>query len=359
MIFMIAGEASGDLLGSLVLSALMEQKKDLDVIGIGGPLMRAQGLHPTSLTEELQIMGFTDIARNFPHLLKVFRKTLRAILHLNPEIVVTIDYPGFNLRLAKALRKRGFKGKICHIVCPSVWAWGKKRIQTLAKNYDLLLTLFPFEKPLFEKTSLHVETIGHPLTQAIPYEPSLDKNTIAFFPGSRLHEIERNLPFYLRLIQKLDPKFKPIISLSHEKYRPIIQKMAGSLPLLSPEEMKKQKPMLAVAKCGTIILELALRGIPTVVTYAMSFWDIALAKWLFRIHLPYYSLPNLILNRPLFPELIGPALTDQNLFKTVSSFLDSEDNQHLCRLECQELREKLRPEKDPSQRAASLILSLL
>ena len=356
---MIAGESSGDLLGSLILESLFHERKDLDIIGIGGPLMRAHGLYPVIPMEELQVMGFVDIAKNLPHLIKIFQKTLNTILLLNPKVVVTIDYPGFNLRLAKALKRRGYKGKLCHVVCPSVWAWGKRRIQALAENYDLLLTLFPFEKPLFQATSLHVETIGHPLTQIVSYEETLEDELVALFPGSRQHEIKRNLPFLLRLIPKLDPRLKFIISLSHEKYRPLIQKMAGPIPLALPSEMKKQKPMLAIAKCGTIVLELALRGIPTIVIYAMSSWDIALAKWLFRIHLPYYSLPNIILNRPLFPELIGPQLTDQNLFNITASLLNSAEKRLLCHRDCETLRKQLHSAEDPVKKAASLILTLL
>ncbi len=145
-LFMVAGEVSGDILGSSILESLLKDRKDLDVVGIGGKEMRAHGLFPTIPMEELQVMGFIDVLKHFPRLYKIFRSTVQTILHLNPKVVVTIDYPGFNLRLAKALRKKGYKGKICHVVCPSVWAWGKKRIQILAKYDDLLLTLLPFEK---------------------------------------------------------------------------------------------------------------------------------------------------------------------------------------------------------------------
>jgi lipid-A-disaccharide synthase len=305
--------------------------------------------------EELQVMGFIDVLKHFPRLYKIFRRTVQTILHLNPKVVVTIDYPGFNLRLAKALRKKGYKGKICHVVCPSVWAWGKKRIQTLAKYDDLLLTLLPFEKPLFQKTSLRVEFIVHPLVKKVPYELYPEENLIALFPGSRAHEIERNLPYFLRLIPKLGSQLKFVMSVSQEKYRPLIQKMAGpSISLLTPPEMNQRKPMLAIAKCGTIALELALKGIPTVVTYKISPLDILLAKWVFRINLPYYSLPNLILNRPLFPELIGPELTDKNLFEAVTTLLDPK-KLRACHLACKEVRDLLTSKED----AASLIRTLL
>lgn len=354
-IFMVAGEASGDLLGGTILESLLNKHKNLDIVGIGGPQMRAHGLFPTIPMEELQVMGFVDVLKHLPRLTKIFRSTVQTILELSPKVVVTIDYPGFNLRLAKMLRKKGYKGKICHIVCPSVWAWGKSRIQTLAKYHDLLLTLLPFEKQLFKHTSLRVEYIGHPLVQKTSFESAPEPHLIALFPGSRTHEIERNLPYFLRVIPKLPSSFNFVISLSQEKYRPLIQKIAGTTyPLLSPAELNKRRPLLAIAKCGTIILELALKGIPTVVTYKISPLDTALAKWVFRIQLPYYSLPNLILNRALFPELIGPALTDKALFEATTTLLDPK-KLHACHLECQKIRELLTSNKE----ASSLILTLL
>ncbi len=389
-IFMTAGEISGDRLGGSILEAMIEQQKNLEVVGIGGPQMRAQGLFPTLPMEELQVMGFIDVIRHLPHLIKTFRRTMQTILHLNPKAVVTIDYPGFNLRLGRALRKHGYRGKLCHVVCPSVWAWGKNRIQLLEDNYDLLLTLLPFEKPYFHKAKLQRELqnsdlgqnhriwppkqvlqlplqvgyIGHPLVQAISYETRPEEPLIAFFPGSRSHEIERNLPFYLRLIPKLkqlNPHLQFGISVAAEKYRPLIQKMTGSLPttLLTPREIDERRPMMAIAKSGTITLELALRGIPTVVTYGMSPLDIALAKWVFRISLPYYALPNLILNFSLFPELIGTELTDKNLFDSVNSFLIAPQKRHQCHLDCQKVRQLLTTSENPSKSAASLILSLI
>jgi lipid-A-disaccharide synthase len=354
-IFMVAGEVSGDNLGGLILEALLKNRKDLDVAGIGGPQMRAHGLFPTIPMEELQVMGFIDVIKHLPRLIKIFRSTVETILHLNPKVVVTIDYPGFNLRLAKTLRKKGYKGKICHVVCPSVWAWGKKRVQALAKYDDLLLTLLPFEKPLFKDTSLRVEFIGHPLVKKVAYETAPEEGLVAIFPGSRTHEIERNLPYFLRLIPKLGPHLKYVISLSQEKYRTLIEKLAGtSIPLLTPSQMKKRRPMFALAKSGTITLELALKGIPTVVIYKISATDTFIAKRIFRINLPFYSLPNIILNRSLFPELIGPALTDKSLFEAATALLKPKELR-ACHLECQQVRELLTSKNDP----ASLILSLL
>ncbi|MBS0648740.1 MAG: lipid-A-disaccharide synthase [Verrucomicrobia bacterium] len=358
-IFLIAGEASGDQLGEGLLHALYQQNPHLQVRGVGGPKMRAAGMEIVYPMEELQVMGFIDVLFSLPSLIRRFYKTIDAILQAQPKVVITIDYPGFNLRLARMLRKKGFKGKICHYVCPSVWAWGKKRIQLMAENLDLLLSILPFEKQLFAATPLCVEYIGHPLVQKMVPQESSD-SVVAFYPGSRTKEIERNFPFFLRLISSLQrdfPHFRYVVSVAQEKYRPLLQQLASStsLELLSPVELQKLKPTLAIAKSGTITLELALREIPTVVTYAISPLDIFLAKHIFNISLPYYALPNLIARKSVFPELIGPALTDETLLQTVKNLILNKD---ACKAECQHLRSILGSENS-NTRSAQLILTLL
>jgi len=357
-LFIIAGEASGDQLGEGLLDAL--KPSHLRIMGIGGPKMRAVGMETVFPMENLQVMGFIDVLFALPHLIRCFNKTVDAILNNQPKAVVTIDYHGFNLRLARTLRKKGFKGKICHYVCPSVWAWGKKRIGLMAENLDLLLSILPFETQLFEKTNLSVEYIGHPLVQKIPPQENPDPQLIAFFPGSRTKEIERNFPYFIRLTQALkhDSPYRYVVSVSQEKYRPLLKKMAPDLDLATPAEMKKLNPFLAVAKSGTIALELALQGIPTVVTYAISPLDVFLAKHFFKISLPYYALPNLIANKPIFPELIGPSLTDEKLLKEVKNLITHQAVWDQCLTECRSLRTILGKENANTQ-AAQLILSLI
>jgi lipid-A-disaccharide synthase len=358
-LFIIAGEASGDQLGEGLLQAL--KPSHLTVMGIGGPKMRAAGMEPVFPMENLQVMGFIDVLFALPHLIKCYNKTVDAILKAQPKVVLTIDYPGFNLRLARTLRKKGFKGKICHYVCPSVWAWGKKRIGLMAENLDLLLSILPFEKQLFEKTTLRVEYIGHPLVQKIPPQEHPDRQLIAFFPGSRTKEIERNFPYFIRLaiaLRRDFPNYSYVVSVSQEKYRPLLKKMAQDLEFATPAEMKNLRPFLAVAKSGTITLELALQEIPTVVTYAISPLDVFIAKHIFGISLPYYALPNLIANKLIFPELIGPDLTDARLLKEVKNLMINQDAWDRSRAECRSLRAILGKE-NANTRSAQLILTLL
>jgi lipid-A-disaccharide synthase len=270
--------------------------------------------------ESFCVMGFTDVFLSLPKLIKLFWKVKKEILKRNPTHVVTIDYPGFNLRLQKALKKKGFVGKQIHYICPTVWAWGKKRIQLMENSLDLLLTILPFEPACFDPKKLQVEYVGHPLISKIP--PSLEKreNILAIFPGSRKKEIERNLPLQLDIgnrLKKLDPTLEMVLSASSDASFEILSKIHPNC-LIYPSErryelMKKAK--LALAKSGTVTLELALHETPTVVQYKIKPFDEFLATRIFKINLPFYSLPNLLLQKELFPELIGSNLTSNALFE--------------------------------------------
>lgn len=233
-LFIFAGEQSGDLHGEKLLLALREKRPDLIVSGVGGPRMRAVGIDCILPMEEFQVMGFIDVFRSLPKLLRQFHFVARSILKLNPKAVVTIDYPGFNLRMARHLRKKGYKGKLIHFICPSVWAWGKKRIPLMANNLDLLLSILPFEKQLFKETLLQVVFVGHPLVERLKHYPykelSLprEKKILALFPGSRRKEIERNLPLQIQVCKALmqeHPEIHVAISVAGEEHRALIREI--------------------------------------------------------------------------------------------------------------------------------------
>jgi lipid-A-disaccharide synthase len=370
-LFIFAGEASGDLLGAELLQAL--SKKDLKVVGVGGPKMRSLGFSCVAEMEEFRVMGFVDVFLALPHLLKKFFGIRRSILEINPKMVLFIDYPGFNLRMAKSLRSRGFEGKLCHFVCPSVWAWGKKRIPLMGKTLDLLLTLLPFEPALFEKTPLRAKYVGHPLVKRIdehPYTP-LDfppsRRVIGIFPGSRKKEIVRNFPLFLRTAKRLlqeSPDLLFAISLSHPSFEPLIREIAERAGLekeairFIPAERNydlMQSCTAAMAKSGTITLELALHAVPSVVCYAISTLDLFIAQKLLKINLPHYCLVNIIQGEEVFPELFGPHFTEEKLYTRFLSILSGEK---ACKEKCKMLRAKL-SEKETMREAAALIEELL
>ncbi len=358
-LFVFAGEKSGDLHGEKLLQALYAKNPHLKIAGVGGPKMRSQGMNCILPMEEFQVMGFIDVFLALPKLIRQFYFIANQIQQLKPKTVLTIDYPGFNLRMVKHLRKKGFEGKLIHFICPSVWAWGKKRIPLMAETLDLLLSILPFEKELFAATALDVAYVGHPLIERLKHYSyktltlaplakmhasrksmilasigSLDKKIIALFPGSRKQEIERNLPLYFdvcRDLIKKDPELQAAVSVSEERYSPLILEIMKTqgwreeevvfVPMDYSYELMKAA-FVAIAKSGTVTLELALHRVPTVVTYGVSHLDKIIAYDILRIRLRFYCIVNIIAQKEVFAELIGPHFTPASLKEEVDALLD-------------------------------------
>ncbi|MFY7842593.1 MAG: lipid-A-disaccharide synthase [Rhabdochlamydiaceae bacterium] len=368
-IFICAGEASGDLIGASLIKDLKEQNPSLSIAGVGGRHMKDLEIDLVESIDQLQVMGFIHVFRHLPRLFKIFRKLRRYLLNKPPKVIVFIDYPGFNLRLARQLRKKGFNGQIVHYVCPSVWAWGKDRIKIIENNIDLLLCLLPFEPALFNPKKIKAIYIGHPLVKQISCtNKNIERkeNLIALFPGSRRKEIEKNLPLQIASMQPFN-SLHIGISVASISYMPMIAKIVESSGLshsrVSFYRREKsydlmRQAFLAIAKCGTTILELALHKTPTIVVYHMNKIDTVLARHLFKINLPFYSLPNIILQKEVFPELIGPNLSFVKLKETLSGFLSSKTRRENCQDKCSELVTQLETTTS-SVSAASLILKLI
>ena len=370
-LFVFAGEKSGDLHGEKLLSALYAKNPQLKIAGVGGPKMRAQGMSCIMPMEEFQVMGFIDVFVALPKLIRHFYFIAKEIQRLKPKAVLAIDYPGFNLKMAKHLREKGFKGKLIHFICPSVWAWGKKRIPMMGKTLDLLLSILPFEKEIFAKTPLHVSYVGHPLIERLKqYDYKtlpLDGKVIALFPGSRKKEIERNLPLYLDVCRTLmKPDVRIALSVSDERHKPLIQEILKAkgwdekeiifVPSEHSYELMKAA-YLAIAKSGTVTLELALHRVPTVVTYAVSFLDKIIAYDILRIRLPFYCIVNILAQKEVFAELIGPRFTFEALKEKAEALLD---DSHRMRIQndCDLLIQQL-GEKDTSFEAAAEVIKLI
>lgn len=358
-LFVVAGEPSADLQGSHLVEALLAKNPHLKISGVAGPRLRALNVSGVVRMEDLQVMGFVDVVAALPRMIKFFYRVRDEILRLRPKAVVCIDYPGFNLRLARSLRKRGYQGKIIHVVCPSVWAWAKWRIPLMVRNLDLLISFLPFEKACFSHTSLAVEYVGHPLVSKIPRQDAPRKNLLALFPGSREKEIFRNFPLQkavaLRL-QKEIPGLEVAVSLASESRRSQLQALAGPFPIVGPQESYElmRSSRMALATSGTVTLELALFATPTVVHYAIKPLDQFIAKKIFRIHLPHYCLVNIIAGKRVYPELFGSNFTEKALFEEALGLWGRLEG---CRKDCFELRSLL-GEANASEEAANQILML-
>lgn len=363
-LFILAAEPSGDLQGTKLTEEIFKFCPDIRIGAVAGPLMRKLPINSLFEMENLQVMGFIDVFFSLPKIIYQFFKIRNTILKLNPKAVVCIDYPGFNLRLERSLRKKGYRGKLIHYICPTVWAWGKKRISLMEKNLDLLLTLFPFEKQCFPSSPLRVEYVGHPLVSAIPHSSERREHILALFPGSRNAEIERNLPLQLSAAEKikaLDPTIEIAISISSLDKEAQIRRLIKNFPcrLIPPEKHYQlmQTALVAIATSGTVTLELALHETPTIVTYAIRPIDLFLAQKIFRINLPFYCIVNIIASKEIFPEFFGPNLTEEALYSATMELWFKPEKRGLSQEGCKELRHHL-SETNASQKAARLIAIL-
>lgn len=357
-LFVLAAEPSADLHGAALIQKLLDFHPQLNIAAVAGPRMRSLPIQAIFKMEHLQVMGFLDVAFALPKMIRHFFFLRNQILALNPKAVICIDYPGFNLRLERSLRKKGYRGKLIHFICPTVWAWGKKRIPLMAQNLDLLLTLFPFEKACFKNTCLPVHYVGHPLTKAIPPPPQKTEPLLGLFPGSRKKEIERNFPLQLdiaRRLAALEANIKIGISCAHPDLP-----LSTDFEIFPPEKTYDlmSRCRLALATSGTATLELALHETPAVVNYAIRPLDAFIAKKIFSIDLPFYCITNIIANELIFPELFGPNLTEENFYLQAERLWFDRDARARCLTGCKKIRSLL-GERDASYEAAQSILQIL
>ncbi len=346
-LFIFAGEPSGDLHVEALIQSLLAENPEIKLFGVGGPRMRKLPFHCILPMEEFQVMGFVDVFLSFPKLFRHFYSLANLILKENPKAALFIDYPGFNLRMERHLRKKGFTGKIIHYICPSVWAHGKGRIALMEKNLDLLLSIFPFEKKLFSPSFL-VEYVGHPLVSRIEEDPAKPlpwaegKKVISLFPGSRKKEILLNFPLQLKALKSvLSENILGAVSASQEIFIPLLQKcienegLQNVIKLVPSQDTYAlmRSSTFAIAKSGTVTLELALHQVPTVVTYGIAPLDLFIAKNILRISLPFYCIVNIVAEKEVFKELIGPALTEKALNLEVQNLLSppyQKNKKNLC-----------------------------
>lgn len=322
--FVSAGEMSGDTLGGNLISTLKKHHPEMAFWGVGGPNMRQAGLSPLFHMEDFQVSGFWEILCCFPRLFMQYRTLYKRILRENPKAVICIDFPDFHFLLIKKLRKKGYTGKIIHYVCPSIWAWRPQRKAFLERYLDTLLLILPFEQQLFTTSNIQAIYVGHPLIEKVEsyqYQASWKESLaleespcIAAFPGSRYSDVQRNVRVHIRafLASSFATTHQLWISAATTRIEKLIMQILHEegcqqgrvIPAQYGYELMRTCDC-ALSKCGTIVLEGALHGTPTVVTCRLGAFDLFLTKYVFKIFLPAYSLPNIIMGSIIYPEFIG------------------------------------------------------
>jgi lipid-A-disaccharide synthase len=324
--YIIAGEASGDLHGSNLVKAIHRQDASADIRCWGGDMMRDAGATVVKHYRDLAYMGFVEVITHLGTILNNIKYCKQDILNYKPDVLVLIDYPGFNMRIAEWAKKEGIK--VAYYISPQVWAWKEKRVKKIKRDVDKMLVILPFEEEFYNKWDYKVTYVGHPLIEVVSYEKEQvpvrsisDKPIIALLPGSRKQEIMVKLPEMLKMVRHF-PTYQFVIaqatSLDDQLYKEMIGRENVLLVKGETYNILKQAKA-ALVTSGTATLETALFGVPQVVCYKgnpVSFW---LATKLVKVK--YISLVNLIMDKPVVKELIQNELNEDNLVQALQEIL--------------------------------------
>ncbi|MBD9503546.1 lipid-A-disaccharide synthase [Pseudomonas sp. BGr12] len=334
---LVAGEASGDILGSGLMQALKQRHPDIEFIGVGGPRMQAEGLQSHFPMERLAVMGLVEVLGRLRELLRRRKDLVKMLIAARPDVFIGIDAPDFNLNIELKLRRAGIR--TVHYVSPSVWAWRQKRVLKIKEACDLMLALFPFEARFYEEHAVPVRFVGHPLANTIPLEADRagarerlglpqEASVVALLPGSRGGEVGKLGALFLDTAQRLlqdRPDLRFVLPCASPERRVQIEEMLAGRNL--PVQLLDGASHEAFAACdavliasGTATLEALLYKRPMVVAYKVAPMTYRILKRLVKS--PYISLPNLMAGRLLVPELIQDAATPEALATTLLPLLD-------------------------------------
>lgn len=369
--YIIAGEASGDLHASNLVRELKNMEPAASFRGWGGDLMKEAGVDIIKHYRDLAFMGFSEVISNLGAIMRNLSFCRKDIREYNPDAIIFVDYPGFNLRIAKWARKAGFK--TIYYISPQIWAWKESRIHDIRKYIDKMFVILPFEEEYYRKRNYEVEYVGHPLVnvvnnareeiESVPLvsdSPLNDTNIIALLPGSRKQEIIRKLPIMLEASRQF-PDHRFIIakasSLEDDFYQPLLEKYTHVRSIRNKTYDLLTRAKAALVTSGTATLETALFGVPQVVCYKGSPLSYSIAKRLVKVR--YISLVNLIMDKPVVKELIQDELTVENVVSELKKILYDKDNILSMKQEYSNLSGLLRHGGNASLNAAKSIREFL
>lgn len=367
--YIISGEASGDLHGANLIRSLKKEDAEADIRCWGGDLMSEAGGKVVMHYEKLAFMGFVEVISNLGKIKKNFSFCKEDVLGYNPDVVVLIDYPGFNLRMAKFFHEKNVK--VFYYISPQVWAWNRSRVKKIKKFVDRMFVILPFEKDFYKQYGMEVDFVGHPLLDAIKGGMLTDEKTdfrkehglderdiIAVLPGSRKQEISRMLPVMLKIVSDF-PDYQFVLagapSISAEYYAPFLQSGNTAVVYNKTYDLLENSKA-AMVTSGTATLETALFKVPEVVCYSGNFISYLLARALIKVK--YISLVNLIMNKEIVKELIQSDFNEVRLKMELNQLLSEGPYRNTMLKNLEELAEKLGGQ-GASYRAASLMIRYL
>ena len=369
-IYISAGEVSGDLHGAELVKALQTLSPlPIRFCGTGGDAMRAAGVDLFHHVDELATMGIWEVIKRIGFFKRLLRETIERVRRLKPDLFISIDYPGFNLRLAEGIRTSGIKA--VHYISPKVWVWKANRIPKIEAAYDLLLCIFPFEPRLFSKTGLKAIYVGNPLVGEVrqtlekPWQPLPWRGAprIGLLPGSRLEEVHRLMPIMLKAVDRIRQRFPTasfLIPTPTERVRRAVCRFAlpDSITVISGQSLEVMRQAdAAVIASGTATLESVLAGCPTVLIYRVA----KLTEWFARcvIHsIRHVGLANIIAEREVIPELLQEQCNPQAVANQVCRLLTDTTVKQAMLNDFSEVRDAL-GKGDASAAAARSIIDLM
>lgn len=365
-IFIIAGESSGDMLGSKMLREFIEYSRlnsDYEFIfsGVGGQLMQKQNFSSIFPMEDLSVMGIFEILPHIPKLVNRINFTVKKIIEFQPDYIITIDSPDFCFRVIKKLKKYSFFNQVkkIHLIAPSVWAYRENRAQKVAKLYNLLLAILPFEPPYFEKYGLKTKFIGHPIIDDNPtlsemellrssffktYQINKDDKIILLTPGSRIGEVKKIFPEFIKAVNMLKNNINSftVVVLVVKKTQKIIEELSQEIQAPFKIVDSSQKKLIlssadfAIAKSGTNSVEISLYKIPQIIAYKINSFTHQIIKRIVKIK--YANLLNIIVNREIIPELLQDNCNPQKIYDEMLKLIN---NKKLAQIQIEESQKSL------------------
>tara|TARA_B110000027_G_scaffold130686_1_gene153853 strand:- start:1269 stop:2402 length:1134 start_codon:yes stop_codon:yes gene_type:complete len=366
-IFILTGEPSGDLLASKVILNLKKINPDIEYLCVGGSHLKSLGIESIYNLKEITYLGFTKVLLNLFKINNKINQTVKAILDFNPDILFTVDSPDFTLRVAERVKNNNSKIRTVHYVAPQVWVWREGRVKKIKKFIDHILVLFNFEKKYFQKENISCDFVGHPLLEEknddkIDINQVVGKNkaVISIFAGSRISEIYVLMPILLNFIKLMNRKYSDITYIFHSngEHNDMIQSFIKSSDLsnceiISDSKIKShllKKSIFAVAKSGTVSLEICNAKIPSIILYKMNFINFFIIKILVKIK--FANIINIAANEEIIPELLQSKCNSKNIYNVVSDFLNTPSRIEEQVKRTQEILDTFKTDKMSSQLAS-------
>ena len=339
-IFVLTGEESGDKLAAKIVKKLKIKKNDIEYLALGGENLKSVGIRSIFDLKDVTYLGFTNVFFNIFKIKKKINQTVDKIIKFKPDILFSVDSPDFTLRVAKIVKKKLPNIKTIHFVAPQVWVWRAGRVKKIKKFIDHILLLFKFEKQYWDKEGVSCEFVGHPLLEndsksKIDINQLIGRNKaiISLFSGSRESEVNTLTPILFDFIKIMNKRYEDFLYVFHttKSQRVSIEKHLNTsnlknVEIISDEKIKNhilRKSIFAVAKSGTISLEICNQKIPSIIIYKMNFINFLIVKMLVKIK--YANILNIAAGQMIIPELLQSKCNPKEIYKLVSSFLEDQD----------------------------------